>query len=92
MPVRGEWMKRVPVQELPAVEGLARVDVLCTDKTGTLTEGRLTVAGLEALATGAEDTQLAVALGELAAADPAPFSDAQEPTRRYGQACGNVPR
>ncbi len=26
------------VQELPAIEGLARVDVLCVDKTGTLTE------------------------------------------------------
>jgi cation-transporting ATPase E len=31
----------VLVQELPAVEGLARVDALCTDKTGTLTEGRV---------------------------------------------------
>ncbi len=27
------------VQELPAIEVLARVDVLCLDKTGTLTEG-----------------------------------------------------
>ncbi len=35
--------RRVLVQELPAVEGLARVDVLCIDKTGTLTEGRLEV-------------------------------------------------
>jgi cation-transporting ATPase E len=26
------------VQELPAIEGLARVDVVCADKTGTLTE------------------------------------------------------
>ncbi|MST31840.1 HAD-IC family P-type ATPase [Acidimicrobiaceae bacterium USS-CC1] len=33
--------RNVLVQELPAVETLARVDVLCTDKTGTLTEGHL---------------------------------------------------
>src|SRR6478735_3991946 len=39
--------RRVLVQELPAVEGLARVDVLCIDKTGTLTEGRLSVASVE---------------------------------------------
>ncbi len=26
------------VNELPAIEGLARVDVVCADKTGTLTE------------------------------------------------------
>lgn len=29
------------VQELPATEVLARVDTLCLDKTGTITEGRL---------------------------------------------------
>ena len=33
--------QRVLVQELPAVEVLARVDVLCVDKTGTLTDGTL---------------------------------------------------
>jgi cation-transporting P-type ATPase E len=32
---------QVLIQELAAVEGLARVDVLCLDKTGTLTEGRI---------------------------------------------------
>ena len=31
--------QQVLIQELPAVEGLARVDVVCFDKTGTLTEG-----------------------------------------------------
>ena len=30
--------KRALVQEMPAVEVLARVDVVCVDKTGTLTE------------------------------------------------------
>src|SRR6266508_1377087 len=64
--------KRVLVQELPAVEGLARVDVLCTDKTGTLTEGHLQVQDLEVLAIGAAEGELAEALGQLAAADPAP--------------------
>ena len=33
--------RSVLVQELPAVEGLARVDVVCVDKTGTITEGTI---------------------------------------------------
>ena len=42
------------VQELPAVEGLARVDVLCLDKTGTLTEGAIAVQSVETIGDGAE--------------------------------------
>ena len=38
------------VQELPAIEGLARVDVVCADKTGTLTENGMRVADDEACA------------------------------------------
>ncbi len=38
--------RRVLVQELPSVESLARVDQLCTDKTGTLTQGRVAWGGL----------------------------------------------
>jgi cation-transporting ATPase E len=35
--------RNVLVQELPAIEGLARVDTVCFDKTGTLTEGKIAV-------------------------------------------------
>ena len=41
--------RKVLVQELPAVEGLARVDVVCLDKTGTLTEGNIEFDRLEKL-------------------------------------------
>lgn len=40
----------VLVQELPAVEVLARVDALCVDKTGTLTTGGIRVRSVEVLA------------------------------------------
>jgi cation-transporting ATPase E len=59
---------RVLVQELPAVEGLARVDVLCIDKTGTLTEGVLAVDRVEPL----DGSDAAPVLAAMAAADPAP--------------------
>ena len=41
--------RQVLVQELPAVEGLARVDVVCLDKTGTLTEGTIEFDEVEPL-------------------------------------------
>jgi cation-transporting ATPase E len=41
--------KKVLLQELPAVEGLARVDVVCFDKTGTLTEGDIEFEAIELL-------------------------------------------
>ena len=60
----------VLVQELAAVEGLARVDMLCLDKMGTLTEGRLVLDSVEQVALGNADeppTGWDAALGHFAA-------------------------
>jgi magnesium-transporting ATPase (P-type)/membrane-associated phospholipid phosphatase len=59
--------KRVLIQELQAVEGLARVDVLCCDKTGTVTDGSIKLD--EVLpASESEAYSVREALGALAAA------------------------
>lgn len=47
--------RKVLVQELAAVEVLARVDVLCLDKTGTLTTGELSLHGTEAVGSGTDE-------------------------------------
>ncbi|OUD02483.1 HAD-IC family P-type ATPase [Streptomyces swartbergensis] len=63
--------KQCLVQELPAIEGLARVDTVCLDKTGTLTEGGMDVTELRPLQ-GADETYVREVLGALGASDPRP--------------------
>jgi cation-transporting ATPase E len=63
--------RHVLVRELPAVETLARVDVICFDKTGTITAGDLAVQELVP-DDAAVAEEAAAALGALAAADPNP--------------------
>ncbi|MFC6201035.1 cation-translocating P-type ATPase [Lactiplantibacillus nangangensis] len=53
---------QVLVRELPAIEALARVDILCLDKTGTITSGDLKFERIEPwadVAAGAVQTTLA---------------------------------
>ena len=59
------------VQELPAIEGLARVDVVCADKTGTLTENGMRLSEVRALA-GANSEQVGEVLAALVADDTRP--------------------
>ncbi|CAL8973084.1 Calcium-transporting ATPase CtpE [Propionicimonas sp. T2.31MG-18] len=67
--------RNVLVQELPAIEGLARVDVVCADKTGTLTENGLRFGECEVL--DGDEGEVAEALAQLAAADPRPNASVQ---------------
>ena len=79
--------RRCLVQELPAIEGLARVDVVCADKTGTLTESGMRVAGVEELEPVRRHSVAAV-LAALAAADPRPNASMQAIAETYHEPPG----
>lgn len=68
--------KQCLVQELPAIEGLARVDTVCLDKTGTLTEGGMDVTELRTL-DGADEGYVRTVLGALGESDPRPNASLQ---------------
>lgn len=73
------------VNELPAIEGLARVDVVCADKTGTLTENGMRLSGLKAVTTAdhVEDV-----LASMAADDTRPNASMQAIAEAYPDAPG----
>ena len=72
--------KKVLVQDLPAVEVLARVDTICVDKTGTLTEPGMQVRDVVSLV----DSQMtSAALGALAAVESSPNPTLQAVGARY---------
>ncbi|MFB7593575.1 HAD-IC family P-type ATPase [Streptomyces sp. NPDC056160] len=68
--------KQCLVQELPAIEGLARVDTVCLDKTGTLTEGGMDVTELRML-NGHAEPYVRQVLGALGESDPRPNASLQ---------------
>lgn len=68
--------KQCLVQELPAIEGLARIDTVCLDKTGTLTEGGMDVTEVRPLQ-GADETYVRKVLGALGESDPRPNASLQ---------------
>ncbi|MFD3312545.1 HAD-IC family P-type ATPase [Streptomyces sp. NPDC058694] len=68
--------KQCLVQELPAIEGLARVDTVCLDKTGTLTEGGMDVTELRPLG-DSDESYVRKVLGALGESDPRPNASLQ---------------
>ncbi|HEX3285085.1 MAG TPA: cation-translocating P-type ATPase [Mycobacterium sp.] len=67
------------VNELAAIEGLARVDVVCADKTGTLTENGMRVADLKRL----DERDVGNVLAQMAADDPRPNASMQAIAEAY---------
>ncbi|WP_419850809.1 HAD-IC family P-type ATPase [Candidatus Poriferisocius sp.] len=63
--------RRALAKELATVELLARTDVLCLDKTGTITTGHISFGDVESLP-GVDPSLVATALGAMAHADEAP--------------------
>ena len=76
---------RCLVQELPAIEVLARVDVLCVDKTGTITEGMLAVADVEVI-DSADRAGVDAALAALSQLDPDPNATSRALQNAYHDA------
>ncbi len=79
--------RRCLVQELPAIEGLARVNVVCADKTGTLTENRMQVADLQRLDTAPGMDTIIDALASMTGGDTRPNPS----IRAIAEAYGNPP-
>jgi cation-transporting ATPase E len=79
--------RRCLVQELPAIEGLARVDVVCADKTGTLTESGMRISDVVELA-GQQSAAVPDALAALAVADARPNASMRAIAETFDQPPG----
>lgn len=76
--------RKVLVQQLFCIETLARVDVLCLDKTGTITTGRMSVSDVVPLkAASGSNVALENVIAALAATDPDPNETAQAIACRF---------
>ena len=78
------------VQELPAIEGLARVDVVCADKTGTLTENGMRLSEAKTVGDVSAE-QVDAVLAAMAADDARPNASIQAIAEAYPQAPGWTP-
>ena len=55
--------KKVLVQEIYSVETMAHIDMICLDKTGTLTDGKLRVRGFETLSNAHKEDYILSLIG-----------------------------
>ena len=77
--------KKVLVQDMNCIETLARVDVVCVDKTGTITEPKMEVADLIPLAEDTDPEYLEALLAAMYGQTPADNDTARAMAETYGQ-------
>lgn len=62
---------KILTQTMSAIEMLARLDVLCLDKTGTITSGQMSVNGIKTISEEYSETDLQQIMGSIAGATEA---------------------
>ena len=81
--VIGLSQKKAQVQDFYSVEMLARVDTLCVDKTGTITDGNLVVKKVVPLTSAATEEYIAQAISNLLCATNDNNATAQALRKEY---------
>ena len=81
--------KKTLVQDMYSIEMLAAADVLCLDKTGTITDGTMQVAGVEIL-DGTSSDELARVLSYMQGAEPSLNATGRALIAEYGKTVGNI--
>ena len=81
---------KVLVHDLKCIETLSRVDVLCVDKTGTITEKEMRVVRFEVLAPDVFDQDIEELLADYAAASTDTNDTMQAVRQRFTKGLGRV--
>ncbi len=84
--------KKTLVQDLYCIEMLARVDTLCLDKTGTITDGSMQVNNVIEIKGGAQDYTLAEIIGSMLTATEDNNQTAMALANKFGYSMALKPK
>ncbi|MBQ1407730.1 MAG: HAD-IC family P-type ATPase [Eubacterium sp.] len=82
----------VLVQNMRCIETLARVDVLCVDKTGTITENEMQVVGMDVLPEDFQEEEVNVLVSDLVQAMGTDNITMAALQKKFNNNSGRVPR